>query len=355
MVNNNERWPVESGRSRRAASSGDPSAGDRHIRLGVHAERWPAIRPFRIAGMTFDWFDSVVVELARNGVVGRGEALGVYYLDETMDRLMAQIEAVAQPIAAGIDRRDLQALLPAGGARNAIDCALWDLEAKSSGRTIWQLTGVEPRPLETVFTIGLEPTPQEMAAKAAAALAHGLLKIKLDGDRPVERVAAIREARPDARIVVDANQGWSFAQLREAAPAMADLGVHMIEQPLRRGADAELDGYRSPVPLCADESCLHLGELTAAARRYQMINIKLDKTGGLTHALELARAARTTGLGLMVGCMGGSSLAMAPSFVVGCLADLVDIDGPLLQKFDRLPGMSYDGGQVAVFGTDVWG
>jgi L-alanine-DL-glutamate epimerase-like enolase superfamily enzyme len=328
---------------------------DPRIKLSVRAERWPAIRPFRIAGMAFHWFDSIVVELSRDGCVGRGEALGVYYLDETPDSMIAQVESVAAVIGAGIDRPALQTLLPAGGARNAVDCALWDLEAKTTERTIWQLTGVEPRPLETVFTIGLEATPEEMAAKAAAALTHGLLKIKLDGDRPLERLTAIRDARPDARIVVDANQGWTFAQLREITPAFAALGVQMIEQPLRRGADAELEGYRSPVPLCADESCLHLGELAQAVRRYQLINIKLDKTGGLTHALELARAARATGMGLMVGCMGGSSLAMAPSFVVGCLADLVDIDGPLLQKSDRLPGMTYDGGQVAVFGADVWG
>jgi L-alanine-DL-glutamate epimerase-like enolase superfamily enzyme len=156
------------------------------------------------------------------------------------------------------------------------------------------------------------------------------------------------------RLVVDANQGWSFEQLVEIAPGFADLGVVMIEQPLRRGADAPLSAYRSPVPLCADESCLHLGELDQAADRYQLINIKLDKTGGLTHALELAGAARARGLGLMVGCMGGSSLAMAPTFVVGCLCDLVDIDGPLLQKTDRLPGIRYDGGQVSVFGPEVW-
>jgi len=206
-----------------------------------------------------------------------------------------------------------------------------------------------------VFTIGLEATPEEMAAKAAAAVRHTLLKVKLDADRPLERLRAIRAARADVRIVVDANQAWTFTELRALAPAFAGLGVSMIEQPLRRGADAELEGYRSPVPLCADESCLHLGELEQAARRYQMINIKLDKTGGLTHALELARAARGRGMGVMVGCMAGSSLAMAPTFVVGCLCDLVDIDGPLLQKTDRIPAIEYDGGRVAVFGPDVWG
>jgi L-alanine-DL-glutamate epimerase-like enolase superfamily enzyme len=325
------------------------------LKFSVHIERWPAIRPFRITGVVWDSFDSIVVELGRDACVGRGEALGVYYSHETVETLLADVERIGPRLEAGIDREELQTLLPPGGARNALDCALWDLEAKISGRTIWDLTGVEPKSLETVFTIGLEATPEAMADKAAAATVHGVLKVKLDGDRPLERVQAIRAARPDARIVVDANQGWSFEQLVAIAPGFAELEVAMIEQPLRRGADAPLASYRSPVPLCADESCLHLGELEQAARRYQFINIKLDKTGGLTHALELAGAARARGLGLMVGCMGGSSLAMAPTFVAGCLCDLVDIDGPLLQRTDRIPGIRYDGGRVSVFGPEVWG
>jgi L-alanine-DL-glutamate epimerase-like enolase superfamily enzyme len=325
------------------------------VKIGVHIERWPTLRPFRIAGKTWDHFESVVVELEQNGVIGRGEALGVYYLDETPETLVAQISRKSEWIKHGIDRARLQLLLPPGGARNAIDCALWDLDAKSAGRSVWILSGVQPKTLETVFTIGIEETPREMAAKAAAASAFGLLKVKLDGNRPAERLEAIRRSRPDARIVVDANQGWTFNQLVELAPICASLGVQMIEQPLRRHNDAELDKYDSPVPLCADESCLHLAELKQAASRYQWINIKLDKTGGLTHALELAEAARSLGLQIMVGSMGGSSLAMAPAFVVGCLADLVDIDGPLLQQFDRLPGLEYNGGWVSAFKPNVWG
>jgi L-alanine-DL-glutamate epimerase-like enolase superfamily enzyme len=325
------------------------------VKFGVHIERWPTLRPFRITGTTWSEFQSVVVEVSADDQVGRGEALGVYYLHETADKLASQIEAVAGTIRTGIDRASLQELLPPGGARNALDCALWDLEAKLTGRTIWDLTGISARPLETVFTIGIEPTPQEMAAKATAAVGHCLLKIKLNADRPSERLRAIRAARPDARIVVDANQAWTFAELRVLAEEFAELGVELIEQPLARGQDAELAGYISPVPLCADESCLHLGELAQAARRYQFINIKLDKAGGLTHALQLARAARELRLGLMIGCMGGSSLAMAPAFVVGCSCDFVDIDGPLLQKSDRLPGLDYTGGRVAVFGPSLWG
>ena len=325
------------------------------MKLSVHTESWPAARPFRITGREWTSFESVIVELSNNGVVGRGEALGVFYLDETAASLAAQIEAIADKIIAGADRSSLAALLPPGGARNAVDCALWDLEAKSSGRRIWELTDIAPKALTTVYTISIEQTPDLMAEHAAAAAAHPLLKVKLDGQQPLERIRAIRHARPDARIVVDANQGWNFGQLKVLAPAFADLGVELIEQPLPRGEDGVLEGYRSPIALGADESCLHLGELETAARRYQVINIKLDKTGGLTHALELARAARARGLGLMVGCIGGSSLAMAPAFVVGCLVDLVDIDGPLLLKRDRLPGLVYTRGCVEPPGPEVWG
>ena len=325
------------------------------MKFSIHTETWPVSRPFRITGREWTAFDSVVLELSHEGVIGRGEALGVFYANETAASMTAEVEAIAKHIDTGVDRATLAQLLPPGGARNAIDCALWDLEAKSSGRSIWELTGVTPKPLTTVFTIGIEATPEIMASHAAAAAQYPLLKVKLDGNQPLERIRAIRSARPDARIVVDANQGWDLPTLQRLAPAFADLGVEMIEQPLPRGADEGLEGYRSPVPLGADESCLHLGELDAAAKRYQVINIKLDKTGGLSHALELARAARERGLGLMVGCMAGSSLAIAPAFVVGCLVDLVDIDGPLLLKRDRIPGLAYSRGRVEPPPADVWG
>jgi L-Ala-D/L-Glu epimerase len=325
------------------------------LELAVHGEVWPAIVPFRITGVTFTSFQSIVVEISDGRHVGRGEALGVYYLNETMSSMLEQTEALRPRIEQGIDRTELQALLPPGGVRNAIDCALWDLEAKSSGQTIWSLTGVTPKELHTVFTIGMEDTPAQMAAKAAAATDSDLLKIKLSSDRPVERLRAIRAARPDARLVVDANQGWDIEQLLAVIDVAATLRVEMIEQPLPRNGDAALASVRSPVPLCADESCLHHGELDAAANRYQMINIKLDKTGGLTHALLLASEARKRGLRVMVGSMAGSSLAMAPTFVVGCLADFVDIDGPLLQKSDRQHGIRYRGGIASVFGPELWG
>jgi L-alanine-DL-glutamate epimerase-like enolase superfamily enzyme len=279
----------------------------------------------------------------------------VFYRDETAQSIFEQVHAVAGEIRKGITRQELQQLLPAGGARNAVDCAMWDLECKKSGKTIWQLTGIDPKPVTTVFTIGLESTPAAMAAKAAAAADAPILKIKLDGNQPYEKLAAIRAARPDATLVVDANQGWDFDLLKEVIPKCAGLGLGMIEQPLPRGGDEVLEGFDSPVTLAADESCLDTSELDTAARRYSMINIKLDKTGGLTEALKLAHAARAKGCKLMVGNMVGTSLSMAPSFVVAQLCDFVDIDGPLLLRYDHPMGLSYNKGVVDVFSPGFWG
>jgi L-alanine-DL-glutamate epimerase-like enolase superfamily enzyme len=325
------------------------------MKMSVHIEEWELTQPFRISG--FEWVNArgIVVQLAEDGHAGRGEAQGVFYLDEDADSLFAQVHAVAGEIRKGISRDDLQHLLPPGGARNAVDCALWDLECKRSGKTIWQLTGIEPKPVTTVFTIGLEATPEAMAAKAAAAADAPVLKIKLNADRPYERLAAIRAARPDAALVVDANQGWDFDLLREVIPKCAALDLGMIEQPLPRGADEALESFVSSITLAADESCLHSGELAAAARRYGMINIKLDKTGGLTEALKLARAAKALGCKLMVGNMVGTSLAMAPSLVVAQLCDFVDLDGPLLLKYDHPKGLRYRKGVVDGLQPALWG
>ncbi len=323
--------------------------------FSLHISDWELTQPFRISG--FEWINSrcLVVQLGKDGVIGRGEAQGVFYLDETAESIFQQAHAVAAEIRKGISREDLQQLLPAGGARNAIDCALWDLECKMAGKTIWQLTGITPRPVTTVYTIGLEDTPAAMAAKAAAASDAPILKIKLSSHMPYEKLAAIRAARPDAVLVVDANQGWSFDQLQEVLPKCVDLNLAMIEQPLARGGDAQLEGFKSPITLAADESCLHTGELEAAARRYSMINIKLDKTGGLTEALRLARAAKEKGCKLMVGNMVGTSLSMAPSFVVAQLCDFVDIDGPLLLKYDQPNALVYANGVVKGFEPALWG
>ena len=214
---------------------------------------------------------------------------------------------------------------------------------------------MKDEPIESVFTIGLEPEPKDMAQRASAVPKLKLLKIKLNHDRPVERIRAIRDARPDIRMFVDVNEGWNFEQLQDFAPQLAELGIDFIEQPLRRGHDDVLENYECPLPLCADESVQHIGEIEAAAERYQMINVKLDKAGGLTHGLEMATAIRDKGLGLMVGCMGGTSLCMAPAHVLGQLADYVDIDGPLLLRNDRLDGFVYDRGMVALPDARLWG
>ena len=324
-------------------------------KVSIHTESWLAITPFRISNNVWDDFPCVVCEIEQDGAVGRGEALGVYYLDETLESMTAQLEQVSSEIADGADRQRLLELLPPGGARMAADAALWDLEAQLTGRSAWSIAGVSPEPVETVFTIGLEDTPEQMAAKATAAADISLFKVKLGNDRPVERIAAIRDARPEVRLVVDVNQGWTFDELQRYAPELQALDVSMIEQPLPRGDDAALEGYKPPLPICGDESCLHLGELDEAARRYQMINIKLDKTGGLTHGLELAHAARERGLDVMVGCMGGTSLAMAPHHVIAQLCNFVDIDGPLLIRNDRPGGLHYNKGVVTLPERPFWG
>jgi L-alanine-DL-glutamate epimerase-like enolase superfamily enzyme len=325
------------------------------MKISAHLENWELKQPFRISGNEWITSPTLAVQLTEDGFVGRGEAQGVFYLDETAESIFEQVDRAAGDIRKGITRDDLQELLPPGGARNAVDCAMWDLECKKSGKTIWQLTGIDPKPVTTVFTIGLESTPEAMAAKAAAAAEAPILKIKLDGNQPFEKLAAIRAARPDAALVVDANQGWDFELLKEVIPKCAGLGLGMIEQPLPRGGDAMLEGFESPVTLAADESCLDTSELDTAARRYSMINIKLDKTGGLTEALRLAYAAKAKGCKLMVGNMVGTSLGMAPSFVVAQLCDFVDIDGPLLLKYDHPHGLRYNKGVVDVFESRFWG
>ena len=325
------------------------------MNISLHLQDWELTTPFRISGHEWITSPTLAVQVERDGHYGRGEAQGVFYKDETAESIFAQAESVVSEIRSGITRDELQQLLPAGGARNAIDCALWDLECKLAGKTIWQLTGIDPKPVTTVFTIGLEPTPEEMAERAAAAVDAPVLKIKLNDDRPYERLAAIRAARPDAQLVVDANQGWDFELLQEVIPRCAGLDLGMIEQPLPRGGDDELEGFDSPITLAADESCLDCSELDAAARRYSMINIKLDKTGGLTEALKLAHAARARGCKLMVGNMVGTSLGMAPAFVIAQLCDFVDIDGPLLLKHDHLEGLRYHKGRVDGLTPALWG
>jgi len=322
-------------------------------RVKILIESWETKEPFRITGYTFTDTTVLVVTITENGVSGRGEASGIYYDGETPETIATQVEAIKTALESGVDRQALQHLLPRGGARNAVDCALWDLEAKLTSKSIWQLTGIEPKDVISVNTVSID-TPEKMAAKAAG-LDTPKIKVKLDGNIPLERLQAVRGARPDAEIVIDANQGWNFEQLAELAPKLKALGVVMIEQPLPRGADEVLENYKSSVTLCGDESCLDTSELEQAARRYGMINIKLDKTGGLTEALALARAVQARGLKLMVGCMGGTSLAMAPGFVVAQLCDFVDLDGALDLTKDRQNAMSFTHGVVSKPTPALWG
>jgi len=279
----------------------------------------------------------------------------MYYLGETSSSMTQQLETVRSAVEAGASRADIQGLLPAGGARNALDCAMWDLECKQSGITIWELLGISATPLVTVATVGMG-SPDEMAEKARAFSAYPHLKIKLSDEHPIEKLSAIRSARPDATLVIDVNQGWTFHNLTDYLPELAALEVAFVEQPLPRGADDELLGFSSPIPIGADESCIDLSEYAEAASKYDVINIKLDKCGGLTEALRIVEAARADGKDLMVGNMTGTSLSMAPSHVIGQFCRFVDIDGPLLLAADIEPGLHYGaGGVVSAPEPALWG
>ena len=309
--------------------------------------------PFVIAGHTFETVELLTVSLTESGSRGRGEGTGVYYLDETGKSMLEDVDRVRADIEAGIDRHELRELMPAGGARNAIDCALWDLEAKQKGQSVWQLTNMTPGVTRSVMTVGID-APGKMG-ETARSLDSTKIKVKLDNELVLERIRAVRDARPDAEIVVDVNQGWSFEQLVEFAPEFQKIGIAMIEQPLPRGGDAALEDYDPPLPLCADESCLGVAEFEQAARRYQMINIKLDKTGGLTEALELVKLAEARGIELMVGNMVGTSLAMAPGYVIAQHCLFVDLDGALFLEHDCEHGMTWDHGILSPPTPELWG
>lgn len=325
------------------------------MQMDIETVSFPLAQPFSITGFTFVDTETVRVTLSHDGHRGVGESVGTYYLNETAASMAADLERIRQDLGSDLDCQTLQTLLPPCGARNALDCALWDLQAKRSGASIWTRLDLSPRPLTTVYTLGME-NAATMASRALEASQYPHLKIKLDADKPIEKLEAIRAARPDATLIIDVNQGWSFAELQEYLPHCERLGITMVEQPLARGADEALEGFKSPVPLGADESCLHMGEFAQAARRYDVLNIKLDKCGGLTEGLALVRAAREADMALMVGNMMGSSLSMAPSFVIGLYCRYVDIDGPLLLAEDIEHGLEYaPGGQVAPPTPLLWG
>jgi len=326
------------------------------IRLEIALEDLPMKAPFRISGFTF-WSSPVAVVTLRQGAqAGRGEASGVYYLKDEPSGMPAQIERHRQAIESGISREDLRRLLPRGGARNALDCALWDLEAKRAGQPVWKLAGLEPpRKLITTFTLGAED-PAFMANAAKGYPQARALKLKLSGDLDidVERVKAVRSARPDPWIGVDANQGYDLAKLEKLLPTLVDARVQLLEQPFARGREADLEHFDCDIPIAADESVQGVDDLESLPGRFDIVNIKLDKCGGLTEALQMARVARRMGLGVMVGNMVGSSLSMAPGFVVGQYCDVVDLDGPTFLATDRSPGVVYEDGMIWC-SESVWG
>ncbi len=324
-------------------------------RYRILRESWPIAGSFSISRGSKTSADVIVVELERDGKRGHGECVPYARYGETLDDTESALEAIRRNVEAGLERSALAALMPAGAARNAIDCALWDLEAKLTGVAAWRAAGLaEPEPAVTAFTISLGP-PETMGAAARAANDRPLLKLKLGGGGDIERVQAVRAAAPKARLIVDANEGWSPEQVESLTPALARLGVEVIEQPLPAGKDQALAEIRSAVPLCADESFHGADELAEMAGRYQMVNIKLDKTGGLTEALRIAGEARKLGLEIMVGCMVGTSLAMAPAALLAGVAKYVDLDGPLLLARDRVPGMKYEGSVMYPPPSALWG
>jgi L-alanine-DL-glutamate epimerase-like enolase superfamily enzyme len=293
----------------------------------------------------------LTVRITDGGITGWGECVPYARYDETLDSVTAQIEG----LPARFDRAELQALLPAGAARNAVDCALWDLEAKRSSKRVWELAGLSaPRPEITAYTLSLD-TPEKMQAEAAKHAHRPLLKIKLGTPDDMPRVEAVRAGAPKARIIVDANEGWSAEVYADLAPHLVRLGVSLVEQPLPAGQDEALRGIDRPLPVCADESCHDRNSLPGLAGKYDVVNIKLDKTGGLTEALALREAALAQGYKVMVGCMIGSSLAMAPAVLVAQGALVTDLDGPLLLAEDRDNALTFDEAGVHPPEAALWG
>jgi L-Ala-D/L-Glu epimerase len=323
--------------------------------LSVSVERWPIRGGFTISRGSKQEAMVVVATIHNGDHRARGECVPYARYGESVDGVVQAIEACRPAIAQGLDRAGLQGLLPAGAARNALDCALWDLEAKISGRSAAELAGLAPlHAVETAFTISLAP-PEEMAARARDAASYPLLKLKLGGDGDEERLAAVRQAVPNARLIADANEAWRAPNLERLLTAAKAARVELIEQPLPAGDDALLEHIARTVPLCADESVHDRASLATIAKRYDAVNIKLDKTGGLSEALATAAEARKLGLKIMVGCMVATSLAMAPALLLAQNADFVDLDGPLLLERDRVPGLAYSSGMVMPPPPGLWG
>jgi len=324
--------------------------------LVVRSETWPIKGSFRIARGAKTEAEVVVVEITKGKSTGRGEGDPYPRYGEAVASVIAEIEMLRADIEAGLTRHELQNRLKAGAARNALDCALIDWEAKATGRPAADVLGLPPpAPVRTAITISLD-TPEAMAnAAAVAAQTFRLIKLKIAGAGDLERVAAVRQAAPGAQLIADANEGWSIDDLHRLTPELARLGVALIEQPLKAGEDEALLSFDSPVPLCADESCHTRADLPRILGRYSHINVKLDKAGGLTEALALAQEATAAGLKLMIGCMVSTSLSIAPAALLAPFAEFVDLDGPLLLERDRVPGLTYRGDRLFPHAAELWG
>ena len=324
-------------------------------RLSVEAQTWPIAGRFTISRGSKTQADVVLVTLREGGHEGRGECVPYARYGETVKDVVSALRFMEMQIADGLTREELQRVMPRGAARNALDCAMWDLEAKQAGKPVWELAGLaEPKPVITAYTLSLgEPDAMEEAARQAAD--RPLLKLKLGGGSDIARVEAVRRGAPHARLIVDANEGWSPDDVLPLAQELAALGVALIEQPLPAGKDEALRGIDCPIPLCADESAHGLEGMLRLVGLYQYVNVKLDKTGGLTEALCVMRCARRRNLGIMVGCMVATSLAMAPAALIAQGAEFVDLDGPLLLARDRDPALQYDGSLLYPPRPELWG
>jgi L-alanine-DL-glutamate epimerase-like enolase superfamily enzyme len=322
--------------------------------IDAHEQSWPLDKPFRIARGTRSEARVVVVTVTDGRYTGRGEAVPSARYGQSGASVLAQIESMKG--VPSLDRQQIQKLLPAGAARNALDCALWDLEAKVSGKRAWELANIPiVHAVETAFTISLD-TPAVMAAAAGANSNAPILKLKLGGDNlDLPRVQAVRENAPAARLLIDANESWSPSHYRENVSALNGLGVELIEQPFPADADEVLETLDHPVPVCADESCHTSADLPRLTNRYEVLNIKLDKTGGLTEALLLTERARKAGFKLLMGCMVCTSLGIAPARLLASAADYVDLDGPLLLAGDRHHGLAYENGRIGLPSRQLWG
>jgi len=323
--------------------------------LSVTAETFPIAGAFTISRGSKTEAEVLVCTISEMGHEGRGECVPYKRYGETLESVHGQIKAVGPAVTAGLTREELLGVMPAGGARNAVDCALWDLEAKISGKSVVNMLGAQaPQLLTTAYTLSLG-SPDSMAEQARKNAERPLLKIKLGTDDDAARLRAVAAAAPKARLIVDANEGWTDGTLEKHLELAAECGVVLIEQPLPAGKEAKLAAVEHIVPICADESVHVANDLKQLAGLYDAVNIKLDKAGGLTEALKLRDAARAKGFGIMVGCMVGSSLAMAPAVLLAQGADYVDLDGPLLLARDRSPALRYDGSTVSPPEPALWG